>query len=197
MIDDDDDDNYPYGDPPPYLPPAERGLWIGAREARLKYDAMVAQTESLLAKVLRLFEIWDLPNWRMGDDSAWEHEFIIRMASLRTDEHLTRWLKDKPSLGDANDPAWTGAEEKFSPTGRLPRPPEMQNLPDTLAHALEMLCARHGTEQSKRVIQNATEMTEILRQTVDVLEDGLQDEAHADWVREKARAILNKIEDAS
>lgn len=83
-----------------------------------------------------------------------------------------------------------------SPTGRLPTVPEMQNLAGTLAYQLEMSIARNGVARTSRVLEHAQEMLAVLSRTVAILEDGLQDEAAADRVREQARALLNKIESA-
>ena len=50
-----------------------------------------AKTRALLFHVLRVYEMWELSNWELGDDSAWEHEFILRMQSLAEEVRLGGW----------------------------------------------------------------------------------------------------------
>lgn len=60
----------------------------------LAYRAKVyaeAKTRALLFHVLRVYEMWELSNWELGDDSAWEHEFILRMQSLAEEVRLGGW----------------------------------------------------------------------------------------------------------
>ena len=85
-------------------------------------------------------------------------------------------------------------DDTMTPTGRFPTEPEMQNLPGTLAYHLEMMLTRNGLAKTSLIMEHAQEMLAVLSRTVAILEDGLQDEAAADRVREQARALLNKLE---
>ncbi len=85
-------------------------------------------------------------------------------------------------------------DDTMTPTGRFPTKPEMQNLPGTLAYHLEMMLTRNGLAKTSLIMEHAQEMLAVLSRTAAILEDGLQDEAAADRVREQARALLNKLE---